>query len=224
MKKSSLLLLLVILFGIGLFFFSTGPQQRLQKMKELPLVRSLLPQNAVNTSSDANLLGDSSSSSEEGAASTPPSAEFAQWYETESSNLETSVAAPKEKEQQLRLKAQQLTPNEVQYLARITLKKEMAANKKIFAVYLLSLAPQNTQDGLVTIAQAPLEYAGQHEVHSTEEALSMQETTLRRMAFDALLEQTKGNPMMRDKLKEVVSQMKEASLRDYAERSLEATE
>ncbi len=223
MKRTWIPVLVVIVLGIGLFYLGTSPNQSLQKVKQLPIVRNILPQGILGTANNANLLSDASNSGES-APLPPPSAEFTQWYEAESSNVENSVSSPKEKEQELRTKAQQLTPAEVQYLARLSLQKEAAANKKIFAVYLLSLAPQNTQSGLVTIIQAPLEYAGQHEVHSTEETLSMQETTLRRMAFDALLEQTKGNPMLRDRLKEIVSQMKDASLRDYAERSLEATE
>lgn len=224
MKRTWILLLVVVVLGIGLFFLGTSPNESLQKVKQLPIVRNILPQGILGTADNANLLSDASNSTGESAPLPPPSAEFTQWYEAESSNVENSVSSPKEKAQELRNKAQQLTPAEVQYLARLSLQKEAAANKKIFAVYLLSLAPQNTQAGLVTIIQAPLEYAGQHEVHSTEETLSMQETTLRRMAFDALLEQTKGNPMLRDRLKEIVSQMKDASLRDYAERSLEATE
>lgn len=224
MKRSWIPVIVVIVLGLGLFFLSTSPHESLQKVKQLPIVRNVLPQNILGTANNANLLSDSSNSTGESTPLPPPSAEFTQWYETESSNVENSVSSPKEKEQELRSKAQQLTPAEVQYLARLSLQKEAAANKKIFAVYLLSLAPQNTQSGLATIIQAPLEYAGLHEVHSTEETLSMQETTLRRMAFDALLEQTKGNHVLRDKLKEIVSQMKDASLRDYAERSLEATE
>jgi len=151
-----------------------------------------------------------------------PSVEFQKWLRDEGESIETSTANPREKELELLALARKLSPVEVGYLAKQSLLSTNSARQRIFATYFLTLAPEVTQSGLFEVLQAPSEYPGQHPVHSPEEALATQERSLRRMALDALLERAKSNPEARADLRKFISQITDETLRNYAERSLEA--
>lgn len=151
-----------------------------------------------------------------------PSPEFQSWFLSESDSIENTTANPQEKELHLKALARRLSPVEIHYLMKQSLLRSNSARQRILAIYVLTLAPEVTHMALREVLRAPLEYPGQHPVHSPEEALAAQERSLRRLALDSLLERAKTSSEYREELRNFISQITDESLRSYAERSLEA--
>lgn len=149
-------------------------------------------------------------------------AAFRQWFEFEAKELEKSSSDPKIQEQRLTGIAQKLNAAEVTYLKNQTLGESSSANARILSVYTLSLAPEVTNSALEEISTAPLRYDGEHQTHSPEETLSMQEKALRRMALDSLFMRAQTDLEQREKLKRIVSQIPDPALREYAEKRLKS--
>lgn len=146
--------------------------------------------------------------------------QFQKWFTAQSAAIESSTPNPDEKEAELREKATTLTTEEIDFLSREALDPESPANQKIFATYLLSLAPENTAAGLITIVSSPLQYKGPNPTHSPEETLAMQEKTLRKMALESLLQQASKDPQFREGFNKSTGQISDSTLRDYAEQVL----
>lgn len=219
MKKRNLYFLLIVIV-VGILFLILGDDGFQEKW---------IPQ-AVRTTNSGSVVAQAHSAEapqDEGsptAANDPAdsgrvSVAFIQWFENQAREMEKSVTDPKGKELELKTVAQKLTPPEVQFLKERSVNMKDAANNRILAVYVMTLAPEVTGEALAEIAQAPLVMQGEHPVHSPEETLAAQEKSLRRMAIDALIEQARQNPDRRGALKTAISQITDPSLREYAEKS-----
>lgn len=216
MKRLVLLFLAITILGFWFFSQKMGPNISLEMPGFLALTTPTTPTPKAPLDTPPN------ETSPPPATEAQPAAEFQQWAANESAEVENTTTNSREKELELKTRARNLTPVEVHYLAMQSLLGTNPARQRIFTTYLLTLAPEVTQTGLQEILQAPLEYPGQHPVHSPEETLATQERSLRRMALDALLEKAKTSPETRDELRKFISQITDESLRNYAERSLEA--
>ncbi|WP_374077678.1 hypothetical protein [Bdellovibrio bacteriovorus] len=218
-KRNLYFLLIVILVGVLLLVLGDDDFQQ-KWIVDTPL--STNPGSpTVQGDSTTTPQGDGSPT----AANDPSDAgrvsvAFTQWFENQARDMEKSSIDPKAKEIELKAAAQKLTPPEVQFLKERSVNMKDAANNRILAVYVMTLAPDVTGEALLEVAQAPLVMQGEHPVHSPEETLAAQEKSLRRMAIDALIEQARSNPDRRTALKTAIGQITDPSLREYAEKKL----
>lgn len=218
MKKRNLYFLFIVIL-VGVLLLVLGDDEFKEKW-----IVDTTPGSAdsatVKTDSAVNPQGEGSpTATNDPSDSGRVSVAFTQWFENQAREMEKSVTDPKAKEVELKTAAQKLTPSEVQFLKERSINMKDAANSRILAVYVMSLAPDVTEEALLEVAQAPLVMQGEHPVHSPEETLAAQEKSLRRMAIDALIEQARQNPDRRTALKTAIGQITDSSLREYAEKS-----
>ncbi|MDG0816257.1 hypothetical protein [Bdellovibrio svalbardensis] len=215
MKKAALFS--VIIVCLGLLIFVLRPQNSESLNATLPTLSS-----SPATSAPPHSLTPPSQGSEGTAASesSTVSAEFQQWFSKEAEDLEKSTAQPGNTELELRERVQNMRPEEIQYLTQQSLNMSGPAKQRILGTYLLTLAPNKTAEALLTVMEAPLQLAGDHTVHSTDETLSAQERSLRHMTIDALIEKVRQTPDFRGELTARIAQIKEPSLRAYAQKRL----
>lgn len=147
--------------------------------------------------------------------------EFVSWFSNEADKLEKPSQDPKEIEANLLTAAEKLIPAEIQFLKTKAINMQGPANDRIFAMYMLTLAPQVTVQALVDIVKMPLVMNEEQQVHSPEETLAAQERSLRRMAIDALIERGQKETSGKDVVKAAIDQITDASLRNYAEKKIE---
>lgn len=217
MKKKNLYFLLIVI-AVGILFLILGDDDFQEKWVPQSFRKSVSKNIAITEGTVSQVQGGSSEGNE--VANIPKvSAAFIQWFENEARDMEKSSADPRGKEAQLKEAVQKMEPFEVQYLKEKSLNMNQSANNRILAVYLMTLAPEVTSGALSEIAQAPLAMQGEHPVHSPEETLAAQEKSLRRMAIDSLIEQARKDEVRREQVKNVISQITDRSLREYAERS-----
>ncbi|HEY1078701.1 MAG TPA: hypothetical protein VGE46_01320 [Bdellovibrio sp.] len=222
MNKKHVILFLILAVITG-FLVSRGFQGPKGMLQDLGVPGT----EKTNAQSGATAQSATSTLATVGAFTTEPDQEkrqaaFQEWFQLESKELERSSADPKIQEQRLTAIAQKLNAAELSYLKNQTLAESSSANARILSVYTLSLAPEVTGSVLEDISTAPLKYVGEQQTHSPEEALSMQEKSLRRMALDSLFKRAETDLDQREKLKRIVSQIPDPALRDYAEKRLKS--
>jgi hypothetical protein len=213
MKKWALSL--AIIFGLALSSYLAFDSSSISQSKSAQKLKKnlfeIISNNSMNRPSD-----DSPSTS----TFTGINDQFKKWFDLESESIENSTPNPDYKEAELRQKAASLSSSEIDLLSRATLETNSPARKKIFAVYLLSLAPEKTAAGLFAIVQSPYQFNDQNPTHSPEETLAMQEKTLRKMALESLLQRAAADPGFRETFRKSITQISESSLRNYAEQVL----
>ncbi len=202
----------------GLFILLRGPiaKQRIQTISEslgLPI--------SVPTVVSGGSAPHQATIPADAAVAAKSAADFQDWFNQEASQLDRAVSDSKAKEEELKARARSLTLQEMGFLKSQILADRVAANTRIFAAYLLSLAPEATASVLGDLVQEPLRYEGVQKVHSPEETLSMQEKSLRRMAIDALIKRAETEPGYRDELQKVVRGIPDTALREYAQKALD---
>ncbi|MEK2644251.1 hypothetical protein [Bdellovibrio sp. BCCA] len=217
MKKRNLYFLLIVI-AVGILFLILGDDDFQEKWVP-PSVRKSVSKNIAITADTASQVQGGSSEGNEAANVPKVSAVFIQWFENEARDMEKSSIDPKVKEAQLKEAVQKMEPFEVQFLKDTSLNMKESANNRILAVYLLTLAPEVTSGALGEIVETPLAMQGEHPVHSPEETLAAQEKSLRRMAIDSLIEQARKDELRHEQVKNIISQITDRSLREYAERS-----
>lgn len=146
---------------------------------------------------------------------------FQDWFQKEAQEIEKSSGDPQVQEERLKKIAQELNPSEIQVLKEALLAENTSANSSILSMYLLTLAPK-ASEALEEVIKAPLKYDVDQPVHSPEETLSMQERSLRRMALDALFNRAEADSDQRERLRRVIAEIPDKSLREYAEKRLKS--
>jgi hypothetical protein len=184
-------------------FVLQGPIQSSQSEKE--------DQKALATLTEDQQ--DPSVSAEVQKAVTP---EFLLWFRTEIVKTESQNLNPDRLEIELKEKALALSAFEIQFLTEKVLSETAEAREKILSIYILSLAGENSETALLKIASAPLQYTEAQTPHSPEEALSMQEKSLRRLAVESLLESARQNPALKEALLAEFQNIPDPELRQFA--------
>ena len=155
--------------------------------------------------------GTTATDSQVGKQVTP---EFAKWFFEESKNIEANTKNPDEKEAALKIRAQQMTDEELAYLRKKATDTKATASERISAAYLLTLS--NSAQSLVDISQSPLSLPSPQPVHSIGETLLMQEKAIRVMAIDELFNRAKADAVLRSQLLAIINKMSDEGLKQYA--------
>lgn len=213
MGKKALLLSLIVVIGFFIFFVSKknpGPGNASG-------VNSSTLISASNPSSSPELKAPEVTAINEDSKVTP---EFKQWFTGEAETIETSSSNPKVKELELRERVYNMQAEEIKFLGKQSVDMSGPAKQRILASYMLTLAPNKTSEALFFVMEAPLQITGDAQVHSTDETLSAQEHSLRRMAIDALIEKARQDSRFREQLSDRIPRIENIALQDYAKRRI----
>lgn len=213
MKK--VLILSVVILSLGAYFALSQKGSPLHQSPP-PTPQPVTSPGSAPAAAERASPTPSPAPTEDSSSSLNP--QFRNWFTHESDNVESSVANPQQKEQELRALVSKMTPPELNFLAQRAVDMSGAAKARIFATYLLTLEPALTQSQLLQVAVASLTVSPQAPVHSPEETLGAQERALRRMALDALFERARLHPEFRPELFAALQQIKDESLKKYAEK------
>lgn len=148
------------------------------------------------------------------------SSAFTKWFEDEARALEKSSEDSNQKEADLLIAGEKMTPGEIQFLKAAAVDMHAPANNRIFATYMLTLVPNLTAGALLEVVRMPLVMQGDQQVHSPEETLAAQEKSLRRMAIDALIKRAHKDETFMDEVRSAIDQIGDPSLRSYVEKKL----
>lgn len=184
-------------------FILKGPIQSSQPEKEDQAALAVLTEDQQ----------DPSVSAETQKAVTP---QFLLWFRTEIVKTESQNLNPEKLEVELKEKALALTSFEIQFLKEKVLSEKAEAREKILSIYILSLAGKKSVDTLLEIASAPLQFSEAQAPHSPEEALSMQEKSLRRLAVESLLETAYQDPSAKPAILAEFQKIPDPELRQFA--------
>lgn len=207
------LFVVLILFFIVYFLMFRSPEKSQSSSNDSPLNTVSEETTSTGVTTSASDTIDPTISPEVQKAVSP---EFLLWFRTEIVKTESQALDPEKLELELKEKAQGLKPFEIQYLKEKILSKTAEAREKILSIYVLSLAGQISESSLLEVASAPLQFAEAQAPHSPEEALAMQEKSLRRLAIESLLESARQDPLLKKTLFDEFEKIPDPQLRQFA--------
>ncbi|XGC79956.1 hypothetical protein ACES2L_11515 [Bdellovibrio bacteriovorus] len=213
MEKKGYLLGLLVFIGFGVFFLS----KKNQIQNSVPKADS---NTLISTSHPAKPAEVRAPVPSESTNEPKITLQFQQWFSSEAENVEKSSGNPKAKELELRERVYNMQADEIKFLGKQSVDMSGPAKQRILATYLLTLAPNKTSDTLFFVVEAPLQITGDAQVHSTDETLSAQEHSLRRMAIDALIEKARQDSHFKEQFNDRIPRIENVALRDYAKRRI----
>ncbi|UOF01357.1 hypothetical protein [Bdellovibrio reynosensis] len=213
MGKKALLLSLLIVVGFFVFFLS----KKNEVQDNTPGTYSAAIVTAENPATTDQMKAPAATAISDDSKTT---AEFKQWFSSEAENVEKSASNPKVKELELRERVYNMQADEIRFLGKQSVDMSGPAKQRILATYLLTIAPNKTAETLFFVMEAPLQITGDAQVHSTDETLSAQEHSLRRMAIDALIEKARQDPRFKNQLNDRIPRIENIALQDYAKRRI----
>ena len=147
--------------------------------------------------------------------------DFLARFTAESQELDVSQSDAQTKAKELLSIAQNLKPEEIHFLALQSTNMQGPANSRILGVYILSLLPETSLEGLLQVVLTPLTYGSGDQPHSPEEALAGQEKAVRRVALNSLIKLATQQNNMASLLREKFKQIPDEELKEYALKSLD---
>ncbi|MCB0420404.1 MAG: hypothetical protein KDD61_05380 [Bdellovibrionales bacterium] len=213
-----------VLFGLALIYnFWPSPTASEPKAARISVPVVTTPQTTKSGSADESSFNDEVLSAKEKESTQSDSESmdaFRQWFSEESGRLEDMGPMSPEYLESLSNRAASLADAEQAELVKIARNLSEPAQKKILAVYMLSLGKSGTLQSLTDFIEAPLQAEPDADPHSPEDAKRVQEKSLKIMAIEALVEQAKTDPQARSLLERSMENIADPYLRNYAKRKL----
>ncbi len=154
-------------------------------------------------------------SSDEVAETVDP--QFVQWFQTESTHVDSVAVDLKAKEKELVQIAKSLDERKIRYLQKTPLNPQSSQAERILSIYMLTLGGEKAQSALVDIASQDLNL-GRAEPHTIEEVKNNQLRANQIMAVDAIAESQRELNAKIDDLQKIIWKTSDQIVKSYAQR------
>ncbi len=151
----------------------------------------------------------------------PPnlSPEFSTFLVEEARSLDSTKVDAQAAEARVLQEAERMGETEIRYARDLVLSAESPANLRVMAIYALTKAGSKASRVLKEIALPPTNSA-RAEPHTLAEHQNVQAKSFALMAIDALAEQAKTDPALRDELVRLASSARDSTIQQYIEQKI----